>query len=82
MTPAEHYRALAAECGARAHNEPRSEYRCLWENLVRSYRLLGRQADRTSRIDAFYGQISGYERPRRVVGKRGDVLILPRPIKA
>jgi hypothetical protein len=60
MTPAEHYRALAAKCSARAHNEPRPEYRCLWQHLVRSYRLLGKQADRNSRIDVFYGQLPDY----------------------
>jgi hypothetical protein len=60
MTPAEHYRALAAECSARAHNELRHEYRCLWQHLVRSYRLLGKQANRSNRIDVFYGQLPDY----------------------
>ncbi len=46
MTPADQYRALAADCEARANRERVPEFHREWEFLARSYKRLALQAER------------------------------------
>jgi len=55
MTPAQHYRKLAAELRARAHQEP--QHQAEWDNLARCYLRLAEQADMNARQDLAYEPI-------------------------
>jgi hypothetical protein len=54
MTSAEHYRVLAADCGARARREYVPQMRKEWDRLARCYRRLAEQADHNSMTDIVY----------------------------
>ena len=58
-----HYRALAADCDARARNERMPEFQQHWQMLAKSYRHLAEQAERNARTDIVY---EPPERPRAV----------------
>ena len=54
MTSADHYRTLAAQCDAKAKQEPDWQIRAEWEHMARSYRRLALQADRNAQTDVTY----------------------------
>jgi len=54
MTSADHYRALAAQCDAKAKQEADWKIRAEWEHLARSYRRLAQQAERNAQTDVTY----------------------------
>src|SRR3954464_11329588 len=51
MTPAGHYRALAAQCDAKAKQETDWKVRAEWEHMARSYHRLAEQAERNAQTD-------------------------------
>ena len=55
MTPAQHYRKLAAELRARAQQEP--QHHTEWDNLARCYVRLAEQADMNARQDLTFEPI-------------------------
>lgn len=57
MTPAAHYRTLAAQLRARAHHEENAQLRAEWEHLSRCYVRLAEQADRNCQTDVTYEPI-------------------------
>ena len=54
MTPAGHYRALAAQCDAKAKQETDWQIRAEWEHMARSYHRLAQQAERNAQTDVTY----------------------------
>jgi hypothetical protein len=54
MTPATHYRTLAAQLRSRARTEENRQLRAEWEHLAQCYVRLAEQADRNSRTDVSY----------------------------
>jgi hypothetical protein len=54
MTSADHYRALAAQCGAKAKQEADWNVRAEWEHMARSYLRLAEQAERNAQTDVTY----------------------------
>ena len=54
MTPAEHYRRLAAELQAKARHEADSGIRQEWVQMALAYLRLAEQADRNSENDVVY----------------------------
>jgi hypothetical protein len=54
MTPATHYRTLAAQLRSRARTEDNRHLREEWDHLARCYLKLAEQADRNSRTDVSY----------------------------
>ena len=54
MTPATHYRTLAAQLRARAKAESNRQLRTEWDHLAQCYVRLADQADRNSRTDVSY----------------------------
>ena len=54
MTPATHYRTLAAQLRSRARTEDNRQLREEWDHLARCYLKLAEQADRNSRTDVSY----------------------------
>ena len=54
MTSADRYRALAAECDAKAKQEADWQIRAEWENMARSYHRLAQQAERNAQTDVTY----------------------------
>jgi hypothetical protein len=54
MSSADRYRALAADCAARASSEHTLGYGDEWRRLASSYRRLAEQAERNSRDDFAY----------------------------
>jgi hypothetical protein len=54
MTPAGHYRALAAQCDAKAKQETDWKVRAEWEHMARSYHRLAEQAERNAQTDVIY----------------------------
>ena len=59
MTPADHYKKLAAQLQAKARDEESSDLRAEWNHLARSYLRLAEQADRNHRMDSRYEPILG-----------------------
>jgi hypothetical protein len=57
MTPAEQYRALAAQLHSRARDAESTRVRAEWENLAQCYIRLAEQADRNDRLDVTYEPI-------------------------
>jgi hypothetical protein len=57
MTPAVHYRTLAARLRARAQNEESAHLRAEWEHLAHCYVRLAEQADRNCQTDVTYEPI-------------------------
>ena len=51
MTSADHYRALAAQCDAKAKQEADWKIRAEWEHMARSYHRLAQQAERNAQTD-------------------------------
>jgi hypothetical protein len=54
MTSADHYRALAAQCDAKAKQEADWQIRAEWEHMARSYHRLAQQAERNAQTDVTY----------------------------
>jgi hypothetical protein len=54
MTSAGHYRALAAQCDAKAKQETDWKVRAEWEHMARSYHRLAEQAERNAQTDVIY----------------------------
>jgi hypothetical protein len=54
MTPATHYRTLAAQLRARAKTEENRKLREEWNHLAQCYLRLAEQAERNSRTDVSY----------------------------
>ena len=54
MTPADQYRALAADCESRAQIERVTAYRREWEYLAHSYQQLAEQAEREGLTATIY----------------------------
>ena len=54
MTSADHYRALAAQCDAKAKQEADWQIRAEWEHMAGAYRRLALQADRNAQTDVTY----------------------------
>jgi len=57
MTPATHYRTLAARLRARAKAEDKPQVRAELENLAQCYVRLAEQADRNCQTDVTYEPI-------------------------
>lgn len=57
MTPATHYRTLAAQLRTRAKTEDSPQLRAEWHHLAQCYIRLAEQADRNSRTDVSYEPI-------------------------
>jgi len=57
MTPATHYRTLAAQLRSRAKTEESPQLRAEWEHLAQCYIRLAEQADRNSHTDVTYEPI-------------------------
>ena len=57
MTPATHYRTLAAHLRTRARTEESPQLRAEWEHLAQCYIRLAEQADRNSQTDVSYEPI-------------------------
>jgi hypothetical protein len=57
MTPATHYRTLAAQLRTRAKSEQSPQLRAEWEHLAQCYIRLAEQADRNSLTDVSYEPI-------------------------
>jgi hypothetical protein len=55
MTAADQYRALAADCEARAQRERIAAYRREWEYLAHSYKQLAQQAERCDNLRSVDG---------------------------
>jgi hypothetical protein len=55
MTSADHYRALAGQCDAKAKQEADWQIRAEWEHMARSYHRLALQAERNAQTDVTYG---------------------------
>jgi len=62
MTPADHYKELAAQLQAKARAEESPDLRAEWNHLARSYFRLAEQADRNHRMDSRYEPILGRRR--------------------
>ena len=54
MTSADNYRALAADCAARAKNETDPATKAEWLAMGTGYRRLAEQADRNAATDLVY----------------------------
>jgi hypothetical protein len=54
MTPADRYRALAAQLRSRASHEPSRVLQLQWAKLAQCYLRLAEQADENSRADIVY----------------------------
>ena len=54
MTSADHYRALAAQCDAKAKQEADWKIRAEWEHMARAYHRLAQQAERNAQTDVTY----------------------------
>ena len=54
MTPADHYRKLAAELTAKARNEKSQQTKAEWAHLAQSYLRLAFQADKNNLTDIVY----------------------------
>ena len=54
MTSADRYRALAAECDAKAKQEADWQIRAEWEHMARAYHRLAQQAERNAQTDVTY----------------------------
>jgi hypothetical protein len=57
MTPATHYRTLAAQLRTRAKTEENRQLRAEWDHLAQCYVRLAEQADRNSYTDVSYEPI-------------------------
>lgn len=57
MTPATHYRTLAAQLRSRARTEDSPQLRAEWNHLAQCYVRLAEQADRNSQTDVSYEPI-------------------------
>ena len=57
MTPADHYRKLAAQLDAKARLEASPQLKAEWSHMARSYLRLAEQADRNQRLDLTYEPI-------------------------
>ncbi len=57
MTPATHYRTLAAQLRARARTEEAPQLRAELDHLAQCYVRLAEQADRNSQTDVSYEPI-------------------------
>jgi hypothetical protein len=57
MTPATHYRTLAAQLRTRAKTEENRQLRAEWDHLAQCYVRLAEQADRNSHTDVSYEPI-------------------------
>lgn len=54
MTPATHYRTLAARLRTRAKIEESPQLRAEWDHLAKCYIRLAEQADRNAQTDVSY----------------------------
>ena len=57
MTPATHYRTLAAQLRSRARTEESPPLRAEWNHLAQCYIRLAEQADRNTQTDVSYEPI-------------------------
>ena len=57
MTPATHYRTLAARLRTQAKSEENAQLRAEWQYLSQCYVRLAEQADRNSQTDVSYEPI-------------------------
>jgi hypothetical protein len=54
LTPADRYRAYAAQCRAKANNESNDRAKGDWEALAQDYVRLAEQAERRDKFDVVY----------------------------